>query len=82
MTVTIKVDPTAKQMIMTFPDSVLRFAIAPVIKNIKEIVSFNKGYVTYLTDGIEGDNYLDLNEVCSWVDFKPDWSGITLEVTP
>jgi len=80
MRVTIDVDAERQQMIMRFPSCTLRFLIAPVIKDIKEIVRFEKGYVTFLASGIDGHNYLDLPEVCSWVDFKPNWSDITLEV--
>jgi len=80
VTVTIKVDTVAEQMIMTFPDCVLRFAIAPVIKDIKEIVRFEQGFVTFLASDVDGHEYMDLNEVCSWVGFKPNWSDVVLEV--
>ena len=80
MRVTVKVDVAQSQMVVQFPDCVLRFAIAPIIKGISEILSYKDGFVVFKPLGTNGESYIDLREVCSWVKYNPNLSDIQLEV--
>ena len=81
MEVAIKIDVEKSQMVMQFPDCILRFAIAPVIKGIEKILAYNDGFITFKPLNEKGESYVDLREVCSWVKYKPNFSDIKLEVT-
>ena len=80
MKVTAKVDVDKSQMILQFPDCILRFAIAPIIKGIGEILSYKDGFIVFKPLGSNGESYIDLREVCSWVKYSPNFSDIKLEV--
>ena len=41
--VSVNADGRYSQMTLRFPESTLRFSIAPAIKNIKRIISYHKG---------------------------------------
>ena len=80
MKVIIDVNVETSQMLVHFPDRILRFAIAPVIKGIERILSYKNGFISFEAPGIEGNNFIDLREICAWVGYQPDFSNILLEV--
>jgi hypothetical protein len=67
------------QMVIKFPDCILRFAVTPTIKNINKVLSYKDGIIGILVNSDNTEDYLDLNHVGAWVAYKPNIDNIVLE---
>jgi len=78
--VLLDIDTQKSQMILRFSNHTIRFAISKLIRGVDKLISYDNGFLTFIPSFSDEEDYVDLREVCSWVDYEPDFDNLVLEV--
>ena len=75
---TLTLDSDNCRFIFTAPDFFLRFAVAPTITNIEQVIENDKGYFSFICTGKEVDFYLP--DILNKMRLNWDFSKYEVEV--